>query len=57
MIEKCAECGNTYRSQVAWKSEVPTGMVEHLTPEKLASFIDALDEAVQAIAMEFEVGQ
>lgn len=57
MPEQCAECGNTYRTQLAWKSELPSFMVEDLTPEQLATLIDALDEAVEAVATEFSVGQ
>ena len=55
--EKCAECGNSYRSLIAWKSELPIGMVEDLTPDQLANLIDCLDEAVQIVAMDFGIGQ
>jgi len=57
MSEQCTECGNTYRSQVAWKSELPNFMVEDLTPEQLANLIDCLDEAVEIVASDFGVGK
>ena len=57
MSEQCAECGNTYRSQVAWKSELTAEMVEDLSPEDLANLMDCLDEAVMIVASDFGVGQ
>jgi len=57
MSEQCTECGNTYRSQIVWKSELPNFMVEDLTPEQLANLIDCLDEAVEIVATDFGVGQ
>jgi hypothetical protein len=54
---QCAECGNTFRSSVAWKSELLTDMVEDLTAEQLVMLIDCLDEAVQIVASDFGIGQ
>ena len=53
MAEQCAECGNTYRSQLAWKAEVTQTDLEQLPYNQRESFIDALSESVQAVRAEF----
>ena len=55
MSEQCAECGNTYRSQVAWKAELTNEMVSDLTPEQIQNLSDCLDEAVMIVASDFGV--
>jgi hypothetical protein len=54
---QCAECGNTFRSSVSWKSELTTEMVQDLTAEQLAMLIACLDEAVEIVASDFGIGQ
>ena len=54
-LEQCAECGNTYRSQVAWKAELTHEMVSDLTPEQIQQLSDCLDEAVMIVASDFGV--
>jgi hypothetical protein len=52
---KCAECGNTFRSQLVWKSEVTAEMVENLSGLDIDEMTLALNEAVMAILSEYEV--
>jgi hypothetical protein len=53
MAEQCAECGNTYRSQLAWKAEVAQTDLEQLSYGQREPFLDALSEVVQAVCEEF----
>jgi len=53
MAEQCAECGNTYRSQLAWKAEVTQTDLEQLSYGQREPLLDALSEAVQAIREDF----
>jgi len=53
MAEQCAECGNTYRSQLAWKAEIAQTYLEQLPYAQRESFLDALSESVQAVCDEF----
>ena len=53
MAEQCAECGNTYRSQLAWKAEVTQTDLEQLSYGQREPLLDALSEAVQAICEDF----
>lgn len=53
MAEQCAECGNTYRSQLAWKAEVTQTDLEQLPYGQREPLLDALSEAVQAICEDF----
>jgi len=55
--EQCAECGSTYRSQVAWRGELTAEMVKDLTSLQVASLIDCLDTAVEIVASDFGIGQ
>ena len=56
-LENCAECGNPFRSQVAWNAYLTNEMVEDLTPEQIGQLIDCLDEAVMIVALDFGIGQ
>ena len=53
MTEQCAECGNTYRSQLAWRAEVTKTDLEQLSYGEREPFLDALSEVVQAVRAEF----
>lgn len=53
MAEQCAECGNTYRSQLAWRAEVTQTDLEQLSYGERDFFLDALSEALQAVRENF----
>jgi hypothetical protein len=55
MSEQCTECGNTYRSQVIWSSEITKEMVSDLSNEERIHLVFALDDAVMAIASDWAV--
>jgi len=55
MSEQCAECGSTYRSQLAWKAEIAQSNLERLPYNEREPFLDALSEAVQAVCEEFRL--
>lgn len=57
MTEYCAECGNIFNSQKAWQSILTNEMVSDLSYQELSGLIDALDEAVMAIAQDWGIGQ
>jgi hypothetical protein len=54
-LENCAECGNPFRSQVAWNAYLTNEMVQDLNDEDLASLVLALDEAVMAICSDWNL--
>jgi hypothetical protein len=44
-------------SNQSWKSELTAEMLSVLTDEQRAELIDCLNEAIQAISIDFGVGQ
>ena len=52
---KCAECGNTFRSQIVWKSEVTVDLVKNINASHIDEMVLALNEAVMAVLSEYEV--
>jgi len=55
-VEQCAECGNTFRSQLLWKSEITFDdfeSLQHLTQEQLEEMAEQLDTVVMAICQDW----
>ena len=52
---KCAECGNTFRSQIVWKSEVTVDLVKNINASHIDEMVLAVNEAVMAVLSEYEV--
>jgi hypothetical protein len=56
-MEKCAECGNTFRSQLLWKSEVAYEDATDLTEMQHEELANQLDYAVMAICQDWGLFQ
>jgi hypothetical protein len=52
---QCAECGNTFRSQIVWKSEVTVDLVKNINASHIDEMVLALNEAVMTILSDYEV--